>query len=167
MVPQKGPERRSANTGQLGGRLRRYARVTTTMGGLAARIASERYLGMEIDRSKHAADLREALGGLKGPIMKVAQILSTIPDALPPEYAEELAALQADAPPMGWLFTRRRMASELGPDWQSLFSSFSREAVSAASLGQVHKAIDDVGNILAVKLHIPIWRRPLTLTCGN
>lgn len=53
------------------------------MGGLAARVAGERYLGWDIDRSKHAADLREALGGLKGPIMKVAQILSTIPDALP------------------------------------------------------------------------------------
>ena len=155
MVLQKGPERRSTNTGQLGGRLRRYARVTTTMGGLAARIAGERYLGVEIDRSKHAADLREALGGLKGPIMKVAQILSTIPDALPPEYAEELAALQADAPPMGWLFTRRRMSSELGSDWQSRFSSFSREAVSAASLGQVHKATDKAGNSLAVKLQYP------------
>ncbi|MDA0332317.1 MAG: AarF/ABC1/UbiB kinase family protein, partial [Proteobacteria bacterium] len=82
----------------FGGRLRRYARVTTTMGGLAARVAGERYLGWDIDRAKHAADLRQALGGLKGPIMKVAQILSTIPDALPAEYADELAGLQADAP---------------------------------------------------------------------
>ncbi len=155
MASQKGSEQPSKNIGQLGGRLRRYARVTTTMGGLAARVAGERYLGIEIDRSKHAADLREALGGLKGPIMKVAQILSTIPDALPPEYAEELAALQADAPPMGWLFTRRRMASELGPDWQSRFLSFSREAISAASLGQVHKATDEAGNSLAVKLQYP------------
>ena len=73
---------------------RRYARVTTTMGGLAARVAGERYLGWDIDRAKHAADLRAALGGLKGPIMKVAQILSTIPDALPAEYAEELAGLR-------------------------------------------------------------------------
>ena len=96
----------------FGGRLRRYARVTTTMGGLAARVAGERYLGWDVDRSKHAAELRQALGGLKGPIMKVAQILSTIPDALPAEYADELAGLQADAPSMGWLFTKRRMASE-------------------------------------------------------
>ena len=140
---------------QVGGRLRRYARVTSTMGGLAARVAGERYLGMEIDRAKHAADLRKALGGLKGPIMKVAQILSTIPDALPPEYADELAALQADAPEMGWLFTRRRMAAELGADWQSKLGSFSREAVSAASLGQVHKATDLDGNDLAIKLQYP------------
>ena len=79
----------------------------------------ERYLGLKIDREKHAVQLRDALGGLKGPLMKVAQLLSTIPEALPREYAQELAQLQADAPPMGWPFVKRRMASELGPDWQS------------------------------------------------
>ena len=57
-------------------------------------MAGERYLGWNIDREKHAADLREALGGLKGPIMKVAQILSTIPDALPKEYADELLVMR-------------------------------------------------------------------------
>ncbi len=150
-----GDDRDSVSGGQIGARLRRYARVTTTMGGLAARVAGERYLGWEIDRSKHAADLREALGGLKGPIMKVAQILSTIPDALPPEYADELAGLQADAPSMGWLFTKRRMAAELGSDWQQKFGSFSRNAVSAASLGQVHRAVGLDGKPLAVKLQYP------------
>ncbi|MGB2491428.1 MAG: ABC1 kinase family protein [Candidatus Puniceispirillum sp.] len=140
---------------QFGGRLRRYAQVTSTMGGLAARVAGERYLGFDIDRGKHAADLRKALGGLKGPIMKVAQILSTIPDALPAEYADELASLQADAPAMGWLFTRRRMASELGADWQEKFANFSRDAVSAASLGQVHQATSLDGKKLAVKLQYP------------
>ena len=122
--------------------------------GLAARVAGERYLGWNIDREKHAADLREALGGLKGPIMKVAQILSTIPDALPKEYADELAGLQADAPSMGW-FTKRRMAAELGPDWQQNFSNFNRDAVSAASLGQVHKAVGLNNQSLAIKLQYP------------
>ena len=139
----------------VGGRLRRYARVTGTMSGLAARLAGERYLGMDVDRNKHAAQLRDALGGLKGPLMKVAQILSTIPDALPPEYADELSALQADAPSMGWLFVKRRMAAELGSDWQSKFGSFDRQAVSAASLGQVHKATSLDGQPLAVKLQYP------------
>ena len=41
-----------------------YAQVTSTMSGLAARLA-ERYLGMDLDRAKHAAQLREALGGLR------------------------------------------------------------------------------------------------------
>ena len=139
----------------IGGRVRRYARVGTSMGGLAARLAGERYLGMKLDRSAHAADLRAALGGLKGPLMKVAQILSTIPDALPKEYAQELAQLQADAPAMGWPFVKRRMATELGPGWQKAFASFEREAAAAASLGQVHRATAHDGRLLAAKLQYP------------
>ena len=87
--------------------------------------------------------------------MKVAQILSTIPDALPPEYAAELASLQADAPSMGWLFVKRRMRAELGADWQSHFEHFEKEAISAASLGQVHQATSLAGDKLAVKLQYP------------
>jgi predicted unusual protein kinase regulating ubiquinone biosynthesis (AarF/ABC1/UbiB family) len=143
------------NTSGVGGRIKRYAKVTKTMSGLAARLAGERYLGMDIDRSKHATQLREALGGLKGPLMKVAQILSTIPDALPPEYAYELAGLQADAPPMGWLFVKRRMVAGLGADWQGKYAQFDRQAISAASLGQVHKATSHDGVALAVKLQYP------------
>src|SRR6266436_9882150 len=105
------------------GRVRRYARVGGAMGGLAARLAGERYLGIAVDRERHAADLKAALGGIKGPLMKVAQLLATIPEALPKEYAAELAALQANAPPMGWTFVRRRMASELGQGWQAKFRS--------------------------------------------
>ena len=74
----------------------------------------ERVFGIKTDRASHAEDLRAVLGGLKGPLMKVAQFLSTIPDALPAEYAAELAHLQANAPAMGWAFVRRRMAAELG-----------------------------------------------------
>ncbi len=144
----------SKERSSIGGRLRRYAQVTSTMSGLAARLAGERYLGIELDRGKHANQLREALGSLKGPLMKVAQILSTIPDALPKEYAEELAALQADAPSMGWLFVKRRMRSELGDGWEDKFDSFDKKACSAASLGQVHQARYNNEKV-AVKLQYP------------
>lgn len=139
----------------LRGRMGRYGRVGTAMGGAAVRLAGSRYLGRDLDREKHAADLRVALGGLKGPLMKAAQILSTIPDALPKEYAGELAQLQANAPPMGWPFVRRRMASELGSDWQTKFRSFEKEAARAASLGQVHRAEDHDGRQLACKVQYP------------
>lgn len=139
----------------LGGRLGRYARVGASVGGLAARLAGERYLGWSLDRDKHAAELKRALGGLKGPLMKAAQLLSTIPDALPPEYARELAQLQANAPAMGWAFVRRRMANELGPDWQAKFQRFDKEASFAASLGQVHRAVLPDGRDAAVKLQYP------------
>ena len=106
---------------RLTGRLARYARVGTGMSGVAARMIGSRAFGLEIDRGANAAELARALGGLKGPIMKVAQLLSTIPDAIPPEYAAELAQLQADAPPMGWAFVKRRMSAELGANWQKRF----------------------------------------------
>ncbi len=139
----------------LRGRMGRYGRVGTAMGGAAVRLAGSRYLGRDLDREKHAADLRVALGGLKGPLMKAAQILSTIPDALPKDYARELAELQANAPPMGWPFVRRRMASELGADWQTKFQNFEKEAARAASLGQVHRALDHGGRELACKVQYP------------
>jgi len=137
------------------GRVRRYARVGGAMGGLAARLAGERYLGMPIDRERHAADLKTALGGIKGPLMKVAQLLATIPDALPEEYVRELIQLQANAPAMGWPFARRRMIGELGPDWPGRFKSFEHTAARAASLGQVHRAVALDGTPLAAKLQYP------------
>lgn len=136
-------------------RAARYARVGSNVGGVAARMAGARLFGFAFDRGRNAIELAAALGGLKGPIMKVAQLLATIPDALPPEYAAELMKLQNDAPPMGWAFVKRRMAAELGPDWQSRFASFERTPAAAASLGQVHRASAHDGVPLAVKLQYP------------
>ena len=144
-----------AKENSLGGRLRRYTRVGTTVGGLAVRFAGGRFLGLGLDRGEHAAQLKSALGNLKGPLMKVAQIVATIPDALPDEYITELAQLQTNAPSMGWAFVKRRMVSELGSDWQSRYSSFEHDAVAAASLGQVHRAIGLDGRCLACKLQYP------------
>jgi predicted unusual protein kinase regulating ubiquinone biosynthesis (AarF/ABC1/UbiB family) len=139
----------------LGGRLGRYAKVGASVGGLAAKLVGQRYLGWTLDRDKHASELKAALGGLKGPLMKAAQLIATIPDALPPEYARELTQLQANAPAMGWAFVRRRMATELGSDWPSKFTKFDKEASFAASLGQVHHAILQDGTEVAVKLQYP------------
>ena len=137
------------------GRFKRYAKVTSAMGGLAARLAGEKYLGIKLNREQHASDLRAALGGLKGPLMKVAQILATIPDALPKEYVNELSHLQADAPSMGWLFVKRRMKAELGENWLTKFKEFNKNASAAASLGQVHFAVDNQGKNVACKLQYP------------
>jgi predicted unusual protein kinase regulating ubiquinone biosynthesis (AarF/ABC1/UbiB family) len=139
----------------LGGRVMRYARVGRAVGGLAARVAGQRYLGFKVDRAENAADLKAALGGLKGPLMKVAQIMATIPDALPKEYVAELQQLQANAPAMGWPFVKRRMAAELGANWQTKFKSFEHEAAATASLGQVHRAVSHDGQALACKLQYP------------
>ncbi len=139
----------------LTGRLLRYANVGTGVGGAVARIAAGRLLGGEKGSAAEGQLLAEALGNLKGPLMKVAQLLATIPDALPAGYAAELAQLQSQAPPMGWAFVKRRMAAELGPRWRTRFADFSHEAAHAASLGQVHKAASLDGRHLACKLQYP------------
>ncbi|OFW88566.1 MAG: ABC transporter ATP-binding protein [Alphaproteobacteria bacterium RIFCSPHIGHO2_02_FULL_46_13] len=144
-----------ADKGKLTQRVKRYGQVSTAMAGLATKVAGEKVFGAKIDREKHAADLLMRLGNLKGPLMKVGQILATIPEALPPEYAEAFQQLQSNAPPMGWAFVRRRMRAELGADWESKFKSFGHEAAAAASLGQVHKATLPDGREVACKLQYP------------
>jgi predicted unusual protein kinase regulating ubiquinone biosynthesis (AarF/ABC1/UbiB family) len=145
----------AAAENRLTSRVARYAQVGGAVAGQAARLAGARFLGLGFDRLQHAGELREALGGLKGPLMKVAQMMATIPDALPAEYAAELAQLQNQAPPMGRPFVRRRMAAELGPDWAGRFAEFSLDAGAAASLGQVHKARLHDGRTVACKLQYP------------
>ncbi|HAJ89416.1 MAG TPA: ABC transporter ATP-binding protein [Rhodospirillaceae bacterium] len=144
-----------ADKGKLTQRVKRYGQVSGAMAGLATKVAGEKVFGAKIDREKHAADLLMRLGNLKGPLMKVGQILATIPEALPPEYADAFQQLQSNAPPMGWPFVRRRMRAELGPDWEAKFKSFGHDAAAAASLGQVHKATLMDGREVACKLQYP------------
>jgi len=140
---------------RLSARAARYARVGANVGRVAARYAGRRLIGAKPDRAGEASALSSALGRLKGPLMKVAQLMATIPDLLPPEYAVELQKLQSEAPPMGWAFVKRRMNAELGPDWQSKFASFEHHPAAAASLGQVHRARAHDGSWLACKLQYP------------
>jgi predicted unusual protein kinase regulating ubiquinone biosynthesis (AarF/ABC1/UbiB family) len=144
---------REAN--RFAARAARYARVGANVGGVAARFAGARLLGLDLNRSRNAAELAAVLGGLKGPIMKVAQLLATVPDLLPPEYVAALQRLQSEAPPMGWGFVKRRMAAELGADWAQKFAGFSHHPAAAASLGQVHRARALSGAPLACKLQYP------------
>ena len=114
-LEHRGMSRCPKPSSTLFGEMRRMVRTSGAVGGIAARVAGERFLGIKTDKTAHAEDLKQILGGLKGPLMKVAQFLSTVPDALPEEYAQELATLQANAPPMGWAFVRRRMQSRARP----------------------------------------------------
>lgn len=136
-------------------RLKRYASVSTTATSFAARLVGERFLGMTLDHEAQAQALTQAFGQLKGPAMKIVQFLSTVPDAIPVAYADQLQTLQSQAPPMGWPFVKRRMQAELGSSWSDHFRHFSREATFAASLGQVHKATLMNGEMVACKLQYP------------
>jgi predicted unusual protein kinase regulating ubiquinone biosynthesis (AarF/ABC1/UbiB family) len=139
----------------FGRRLTRFARVSVGLTGVAARGAARSFSGTAVFSATNAADLTRVLGNLRGPVMKVAQFVATVPGVLPPEVAAPLLTLQTNAPPMGAGFVRRRMASELGADWEKRFKRFEREASAAASLGQVHRATAKDGTALACKLQYP------------
>ena len=137
---------------KLSKRVARYANLGTSAGSIALKFLGTRLLNKE--HEKNAEDLKNILGSLKGPIMKIAQLLSTVPDLLPKEYVNELTKLQSNAPPMGWNFVKRRMKNELGFDWLDSFDSFEKEPFAAASLGQVHRAIYKGKNVVC-KLQYP------------
>lgn len=146
---------RDPERNRLAGRVSRFAKVGAGLSGAAVSYGANSLFGGEGADARNAKALKAALGGLKGPLMKAAQMFATVPDLLPPEFAAELAELQTNAPAMGWPFVRRRMAAELGPDWAGRFQSFEHEAAAAASLGQVHRAVGPDGRALAVKLQYP------------
>ena len=144
---------RDNEANRLSARATRYARLGVNAGALAARVGVNRLRGG--GRATDAKALASALGSMKGPLMKVAQLLSTIPDLLPADFAAELMRLQSQAPPMGAAFVRRRMQAELGPDWRQRFADFDFKPAAAASLGQVHRATSLGGERLACKLQYP------------
>ncbi len=139
-------------------RVKRYGQVSGNVANLAIKLVGDKYLGIDIDRDKHAQKLVQSLGNLKGPLMKIGQILATVPEALPKEYTQEFEQLQSNAPPMGWSFVKRRMKAELGGNWLDKFKSFEHQAAAAASLGQVHRAVSRDGRLFACKLQYPDMR---------
>lgn len=152
---------------RLLGRASRVARVGASVAGAGVSYGLNRLFAGDEAGSRSAAALRDALGGVKGPLMKVAQMMSTIPDFLPEEYASELSQLQAHAPPMGWPFVKRRMRAELGEDWAGRFAAFEREAAHAASLGQVHRARLHDGRVVACKLQYPDMKSAVEADLGQ
>jgi predicted unusual protein kinase regulating ubiquinone biosynthesis (AarF/ABC1/UbiB family) len=85
------------------------------VGGVAAQMAGARLTGRSLGDAANAAALTVALGSLKGPLMKVAQFMATIPEALPAEWAEKLQQLQSSAPPMGASSLTRRISRRDDP----------------------------------------------------
>ena len=105
--------------------------------------------------SKNAEYMAKVFGELKGASMKVGQLLSADPELLPPEFSEQLASLQRDAPPMTYNTVRQQIEDGLGRPIESVFEHFDPDPVGSASIGQVHKARLDGGREVAIKVQYP------------
>ena len=109
-------------------------------------------------RGAHArvgAKLRTELSALRGPVMKLGQMLSLHTDVLPEEVLRELGTLQMQAPPMHPSLVTATLRSALGKDPDALFKRFDAQPFAAASLGQVHRATLLDGTRVAVKIQYP------------
>ncbi|MBC2600898.1 ABC1 kinase family protein [Puniceicoccus vermicola] len=102
----------------------------------------------------NASDSYGALSRLKGGPLKIAQMLSIDTALLPTAYATEFSKAHYQAPPLSYPLVERTFRREFGRSPLEIFDEFSREAVSGASIGQVHKAVKD-GREFAVKVQYP------------
>jgi predicted unusual protein kinase regulating ubiquinone biosynthesis (AarF/ABC1/UbiB family) len=102
-----------------------------------------------------AEDVARELGSMKGALMKAGQLVSFVVESLPESAQQALSTLYSDAPPMAPDLAAEVVASALGARPERLFLDWSREPVAAASIGQVHCAVDRMGRQLAVKVQYP------------
>jgi ubiquinone biosynthesis protein len=111
------------------------------------------WLGYKGDMSMSPAP--RALTALGPAYIKFGQILSTRPDVVGEDMAQQLRVLQDKLPPFSMAEAKAAVQSELGKSTDDLFTTFS-EPVAAASLAQVHKAhLADTGEAVAVKVLRP------------
>jgi ubiquinone biosynthesis protein len=111
------------------------------------------------DRLEHGegrpARLRAALEELGPTFAKLGQMLSTRPDLIPPEVAEELASLQDRVPPLTESEVVQVMEEELGVPWEDVFESIEPEPLAAGTIGQVHRARLEGGHRVVIKVQRP------------
>ncbi|MBW5798876.1 ABC-1 protein [Halomonas elongata] len=132
------------------GRRRRLLGLGSRTGGALLK----HRLGGQADWRALGEALFEGLSELKGPAMKLAQIMAQWDDLLPADLADELARLQRQAEPMPWDDIRRTLEDCYG-DPATYFASIEQRPFASASMGQVHRASTHDGETVVLKVQYP------------
>jgi predicted unusual protein kinase regulating ubiquinone biosynthesis (AarF/ABC1/UbiB family) len=114
-----------------------------------------------------AAQITEALGNMKGALMKLGQMASYLDQGLPDHVREVLAELQQGAPPMSPELAAGVVLDELGAPPDEVFAEWDPQPIAAASIGQVHRAITRDGRAVAVKVQYPGIDRAIAADLDN
>lgn len=150
-------EQEKISTGRMA-RTGKFISTGARVGGNYLKYYGKRLVGGPDDpqslQQKNAEDIYKALSQLKGSALKIAQMMSLDQGILPEAYTSKFAQAQYSAPPLSYPLVVQTFKRSLGKAPGDLYDSFTKKAVAAASIGQVHKAEKD-GKPLAVKVQYP------------
>lgn len=142
-------------------KVKRAAKLVSTgakIGGNYVKYYAKRAVGNEHAKQDliedNAEDIYKSLSELKGGALKMAQIISMDKGMMPAAFTEKFAQAQYSAPPLSYPLVVKTFRQNFGKSPSEMFDSFSKHAINAASIGQVHKASLN-GKTLAVKIQYP------------
>jgi predicted unusual protein kinase regulating ubiquinone biosynthesis (AarF/ABC1/UbiB family) len=125
-------------------RASKFVSTGAKVGGNYVKYYTKKAFNKDLDRSEldndNAEDIYESLSQLKGSALKVAQMLSMDKNLLPPAYQERFTMSQYSAPPLSYPLVVKTFKREFGKGPDEMFDTFTKKAVNAASMGQVHQA---------------------------
>lgn len=154
-----GDKGKKVETGRVG-RALRLGRVAARFTGSMIRAGLTGKRDDDLEAMAEAAianaqRIADVMGEMKGAAMKVGQMLSADPELVDPAFAEKLATLQREAPPMDFATVAAQIERWLDRPIEAIFRRFDPEPLGAASIGQVHRATLFDGREVAVKVQYP------------
>ncbi len=154
-----GEKGKKVETGRIG-RAFKLGRVAARFTGsmIKAGITGKKDPDMEAMAEAALANahrIADVMGEMKGAAMKIGQMLSADPELVDPAFAEKLATLQREAPPMDFETVAAQIERWLDRPIDAVFRHFDPDPIGAASIGQVHRATLFDGRTVAVKIQYP------------